>query len=93
MIEVRVRGWGTPRSILEKDGKILFEVAEADGCSTCRGRIAYVRETLAAKNIAAGFRTAPSYYGERCLYVVLDTPPQGVDVKSHVGQLLNLSIS
>lgn len=92
-MEVYVRGWSTPRSILEKDGKILFEVAEPDGCYTCQRRIDYVQRTLAAKNIAAEFRTMPSYYGKHCLYVILDTPLQGVDVKDHVGQLLNLSIS
>ena len=92
-MEVRVSGWSTPRTILEKDGKVLFEVAEADGCFTCLGRIVHIKETLAAKNLAAEFRTMPSYYSERCLYVVLDAAPQGVDVKRYVEQTLGLRIS
>lgn len=92
-ISVRVAGWLTPRSIFEEGGKILFEVAETDGCPTCMARIEHVERTLARKNISAEFRTKPSDYGPRCLYVVLDPPAQGVDVKQHVGSLLNLSLS
>lgn len=91
-MQVRVQGWSTPRSILERDGNILFEVAEDDGCSTCWSRIQHVRRTLTARNIAVSFRTMPSVYSDRCLYVVLDAPPQGADVKDYVGQLLNLNI-
>ena len=91
-MQVRVQGWATPRSILEENGNILFEVAEADGCPTCQRRIAHVRRTLAAKNISADFRAMSSAYSDRCLYVVLGAPPQGVDVKDYVGQILDLSI-
>lgn len=93
MLHVRVHGWSTPRTIREENGKVLFEVAEADGCWTCLMRIERVYNTLRRKKIAAEFRTMPSAYGERCQYVVLDAPPQGVDIKHHVGQLLDLQIS
>ena len=94
-MRVRVRGWATPRSILEEDGKVLFEVAEPDGCFTCLSRIEHVRRVLAGKNIPVNFRTMPSDYSGAagCLYVVLDSPQEGADIKSHVGQLLNLHIS
>lgn len=92
-MRVRVNGWLTPRSIQEEDGKVLFEVAEDDGCATCQRRIEHVRQALAGKGITANFRTMPSAYSAHCLYVVLDSPPEEVDVRSHVGQLLNLTIS
>ena len=91
-MQVRVSGWATPRSIREENGRVLFEVAETDGCHICESRIEHVRRTLTGQNIAVSFRTMPSVYGPNCLYVVLDAPPQGVDVRDHVGRLLNLSI-
>ena len=90
---VHVHGWLTPRSIFEENNKVLFEVAELDGCATCQSRIEHVQRTLAAKNLPANFRVMPSAYSAHCFYVILDLPPEGVDVKSHVGQLLNLTIS
>jgi hypothetical protein len=92
-ISVRVAGWLTPRTIREENGKILFEVAEGDGCPTCAMRIRHVERVLVSKKISAEFRTKPSAYGPRCLYVVLDPPAQGVDIKQHVGSLLDLSLS
>ena len=91
-MQVRIEGWSTPRSILEKDNKVLFEVAETDGCSTCRSRIAHIDRVIAAKKIPVNFRLMPSNYGP-CIYVELDAPPEGVDVKTYVGQLLDLRIS
>ena len=91
-MQVRVKGWGTPRSILEKENRVFFEIAETDGCPTCQSRIMHVDRVLKAKSIPADFRLMPSSYGP-CLYVVLDSPLQGVDVKSYVGQLLDLAIS
>ena len=90
-MQVRVAGWSTPRSIIVEGYRVLFEVAEADGCSACLSRIAHVRRTLAAKNVAVEFREVRTGYGNT-LYVVLDPPAAGVDLRDHVGQLLNLSL-
>ena len=91
MAYVHVSGWSTSRQIIEENGKILFEVAEADGCPACRSRIEHVKLALTQKNISAEFQSKQSLYG-RCLYVVLDPPAEGVDIKNHVGRLLNLVI-
>lgn len=91
MTVVRVAGWATPRSIIEEDDKLLFEVAEDDGCLACQSRIAHVRRTLSRKNITVEFRVMPSAYSARCLYVVLDPPSEGADIKQYVASLLDLS--
>lgn len=91
-MQVRVAGWSTPRSIIVEGDYVLFEVAEADGCSACLSRIAHVRRTLTAKNIAVDLREVRTGYGNT-LYVVLGPPAAGVDLRDHVGQLLNLSLS
>ncbi len=88
---VEIYGWQTPREIIEEDGKILFEVASVDGCSICQRRIRHVTEELQAKNLPVEFRTRQSFYGPS-LYVVLDLPPEGVDPKMYVGDMLGIGI-
>jgi hypothetical protein len=89
----RVEGWSTGRQILERDGKVLFEVAELNCCSTCLSRIADVKRVLRAKSLPVEFVSMPSRYDRHCQYVVLNPPRNGEDLRAYVGSVLNLNIS
>lgn len=79
--QVLVDGWQTPRQILicnnPSGSGILFEIAEADGCSTCQQRIREA-EWVLDRN---GYRdfcewvTAPSAYRDECLYLHMAPDP------------------
>jgi len=90
-VRVRIKGWSTSREVFEENGKILFEIAETDGCPTCQRRIDHVRRTLARKNIQAKFLIKKSRWGD-CLYVALDKPQKGKHVKKYVRETLDIPI-
>ncbi len=95
---VQVAGWLNWRILeVEADGKIVFEVAATGHCNICDRRISDVKATLAAKNIPAEFGRKRDFKygtcGDEGIFVTLNPPPAGMDVRQYVGLVLNLTIS
>ena len=94
---VRLSGWQTGREIVEKDGKLFFEVAESGHCSICASRISHIHSVVAKKGLAATFANPKDRFpGDApTLWVGLDKPESvktDEDIKKYLAEQLDLPI-
>lgn len=86
---VRVAGWSNSRQVLERDGKVSFEVALShDHCPTCAARVRYITQQLANRNVQYSWK----YYDGSGSFVELDAPGQGMPTEKYLSELLGLNI-
>jgi hypothetical protein len=79
-------GWTYPRQIIEKDGLVCFQVTvDGEGCSTCKERVAFVKQQLADQNVRCFWTLDPDNF---LLYVTVGPPPHGVSVEDYLSRLL-----
>lgn len=94
---VSLRGWQTDREIVEKDGKLFFEVAETGHCSTCASRISHIHGVVERKGLKATFANPKDRYPDDAptLWVGL-VKPESVktdeDIKKYLAESLDLPI-
>ena len=83
--------------ILQEDGRVLFELAQAGGhisqshCSICEERIAHARRVINNKSLDAMFEIRPTSSG-RTVFVSIPACSKGADVKQYVAETLDLPI-
>lgn len=76
---VNLRGYQTAREIVEKDGRLYFEVAETGHYSICQSRIEFIREVVNRKKLPADYQYLNDRYPRdgRTLWVGLEkTKPE-----------------
>lgn len=84
-----VAGWSNSREVRVEGGKVQFEVGmDHNHCPTCASRVRHVTNALVRKDIPHRFFGG----GGSALYVELDGPPQGVDLRTHIGRALNIAV-
>lgn len=90
---VRIADWSNPRHVRHDEERILVEVLwKGCDCSTCRSRLRCVEQKLDSKGLMVDFQTLPSPRGLESIYVALDAPENGVDIKEHIAQTLDLRV-
>ena len=88
-MRVCVDGWSHSREVLVVGGKVQFEVGmDHNHCATCASRVRHVTSALVRKDLPHRFIGG----GGSSLFVELDGPPRGVDLRGHLGQALNIAV-
>jgi hypothetical protein len=88
-MRVRVAGWSNSREVLVRNGKVHFEVGmDHNHCPTCASRVRHIERALSEKDTLHRFDGG----GGSSLYVILDAPPKGVEIKDYLGRALDITI-
>jgi len=87
-MRMSVDGWSNSREVRVEGGKVQFEVGmDHNHCSTCASRVRHVEHALVRKDIPHRFFGG----GGSALFVELDGPPSGVDLRAHIGRALDIT--
>lgn len=89
---VIVENWHYDRRIIERDGLISFQVTvhcEDSYCYTCKDRVRFVQQQLAAQNVQCFWTYEPD---EASLYVTVGPPPKRTSAEMYLMLLLELGI-
>lgn len=88
-MRVSVGGWSNSREVRVEGGKVQFEVGmDHNHCPTCASRVRHVTNALVRKDLPHRFIGGCG----SALYVELDGPPQGVDLRDHLGCALDITV-